>query len=119
MKQEQEEQPYYSREESLSYDDSFGKLYEQTPRSRPEDEFDDEFIDKLAEKLSARLKLDKPKKVKEKPPAAFRLALAIVSMLIVGVLAVIIFVHFGLTVASLIALGIIVLMAMYINDQFG
>ena len=98
--QGRQEPGYYSTyEENLGYDDRYGKLHERTSIHSEQDEvLSDESIDKLADKLSQRLTQTSPTQAKkEKATISQRLGLAILSLLLATVMAIVCFVFLGVT----------------------
>jgi len=119
--QGKQEAGYYSMyEENLGYDDRYGKLHERTSIHPEQDEvLSDESIEKLADKLSQKLTQTPSKKAKkEKATISQRLGLAIFSLLLTTVLAIVFFIFLGITSGTLIAFGIFCLLIILINEQF-
>jgi hypothetical protein len=108
-------------EENLEYDDRYGKLYERTSTHSEQGEaLSDESIEKLADKLSQKLTQASSKKAKkEKATVSQRLGLAIFSLLLTTVLAIVFFIMLGITAGTLIAFGIFCLLIIILNEEFG
>lgn len=118
--QGKQEPGYYSSyEENLGYDNRYGKLYERASmHSEQDDVLSDESIEKLADKLSQRLAQVSAKKAKKtKATISQRLGLAILSLLLATVMAIVFFIFLGITAGTLIAFGIFCLLIIIINSR--
>lgn len=118
--QGKQEPGYYSSyEENLGYDDRYGKLYERTSTHSEQGEvLSDESIEKLADKLSQKLTKTSSKKAKKEiATVSQRLGLAIFSLLLTTVLAIVFFIMLGITTGTLVAFGIFCLLVVIINEE--